>query len=294
MSRLKNLIRNLNYLSKHSLWDQREEDIVYLTNKILDDAQYEFDLCDGGNVKPKILNDQDSLDLILKTGKSFVRTGDGEVKIMMGLDQPFQEYNSELANGLRKIFTDTNDNLLVGINRNYYIPGYIRNYNSFYRRYAYDYRQYYKKLLRDDVTYIDATLTAFQFGTHEDSYTINKYSKWMEAFRGKDILIVCGEGILDKLEHDIFQFANSKRCIYGPARHAWRKHKELTERIKSEATKETIIIFILGMAGKVMTAELAKQGYTCWDVGHLAKYYDAFKQGMENTEENIREFYAPD
>ena len=44
MGRIKNLIRNINYLTKHSLWDQREEDIVYLTDKILDDGFYEYEL----------------------------------------------------------------------------------------------------------------------------------------------------------------------------------------------------------------------------------------------------------
>ena len=67
MGKIKNLLRNLNYLSKNSLWDQREKDIVYLTNKILDDVQYEYDLIDGGTVKPKILDGEKSLDLILET-----------------------------------------------------------------------------------------------------------------------------------------------------------------------------------------------------------------------------------
>lgn len=66
------------------------------------------------------------------------------------------------------------------------------------------------------------------------------------------------------------------------------------KEIQEQKVDNPIIVFILGMAGKVMAAELAEQGYTCWDVGHLAKYYDAFMKGMEGTEDNIRKFYAPD
>ena len=55
MGKIKNLLRNLNYLSKNSLWDQREKDIVYLTNKILDDVQYEYDLIDGGTVRSHLI-----------------------------------------------------------------------------------------------------------------------------------------------------------------------------------------------------------------------------------------------
>lgn len=294
MKRIKNLLRNINYLSKHSLWDQREKDIVYLTNKILDDAQYEYDLTDGGNNKPKILDGEESLELILKSKKSFVRTGDGEIKIMMGMNQPFQHYDKELADGLIKIFSEKNDSLLVGINRNYYIPGYLRDYSDFYRRHAYDYRQYYKKILKQDMTYIDSTLTAFQFGTHTDRKTIERYDKWRNAFRDKDIIVVCGEGILNKLEYDVFELAKSKKYIYGPTKDAWSVHESITKEIEKHNANNSIIVFILGMAGKVMASELTKQGYVCWDVGHLAKYYDAYMTGIENTEENRQRFYAPD
>lgn len=294
MRRIKNLLRNINYLMKHSLWDQREDDIVYLTNKILDDVQYEFDVNDGGTIKPNILDGEQSLDLILKTGKSFIRTSDGEVKIMMGLDQPFQKYDQALADGLRKLLSEKNDNLLVGINRNYYIPGYLWNYSSFYRRHAYDYRQYYKKILNPNITYIDATFTGFIFGTHKDEATINRYEKWKDAFAGKEIVIVCGEGVLDKLQYDIFERAKTKNFIYGPNKNAWSEKEKLMMQIKKFDNKNTIIVFILGMAGKVMAAELTECGYVCWDVGHLAKYYDAFMKGIENTEENISNFFSPD
>lgn len=294
MGRIKNLIRNLNYLSKHSLWDQRENDIVYLTNKILDDAQYEFNLTDGSTLKPVILNSDESFELIMNTGKSFVRTGDGEIKIMMGMDQPFQKYDSELADGLRKLLSEKSDNLLVGINRNYYIPGYIRDYSQFYRRNSYDYRQYYRKILNPRITYIDATLTGFQFGTHKEKSTIDRYEKWKNAFKDKDVVIVCGEGVLDKLQYDVFEKAKNKKYIYGPNRNAWSKKESLIAQIKKTTDKDSIIVFILGMAGKVMTAELAEEGYICWDVGHLAKYYDAFMHGIENTDENVKKFYEPD
>ena len=294
MGKIKNLLRNLNYLSKNSLWDQREKDIVYLTNKILDDVQYEYDLIDGGTVKPKILDGEKSLDLILETRKSFVRTSDGEVKIMMGMDQPFQNYDRDLADGLRKILSEKKENLLVGINRNYYIPGYVRNYSDFYRRYAYDYRQYYKKILNPEITYIDATLTGYQFGKHKDLVNVKRYEKWRKAFENENIIIVSGVGVLEKLQYDIFELAKSMIYIYGPSKNAWTEHDRIMKEIQEQKVDNPIIVFILGMAGKVMAAELAEQGYTCWDVGHLAKYYDAFMKGMEGTEDNIRKFYAPD
>lgn len=294
MSRIKNIIRNINYLSKHSLWDKREEDIVYLTNKILDDIQYEYDLDDGITQRFKILDSEASLELIMKTGKSFVRTGDGEIKILMGIDQPFQKYSASLSDGLAELLSEKRDDLLVGINRNYFVPGYINNYSSFFRRHAYDYRQYYKKVCNTDITYIDSTLTSYLLGDHASETSVSRYERWKEAFTDRDIVIVCGEGVLKSLDFDVFERAKSKKYIYGPSKNAWEERGYLVEEIRKKVNKDQLLIFILGMAGKVLTAELSKEGYICWDVGHLAKYYDAFMKGIEGTEENISKFFAPD
>ena len=294
MKRIKNLIRNCNYLSKHSLWDQREEDIVYLTNKILDDVRYEYDLKNQLISVPSILNSKESLDLIIKSGKSFVRTGDGECKIIMGLDQPFQSYEEDLAEGLKKILRAENKNLLVGINRNYYIPGILNNYEPFYRRHAYDYRQVYKKYMDDNEVYIDATCTAYRFENLNEKETKEQFEAWRNAFDNKRIVIVSGEGVLEKLDFDIFELAKDKKYIYGPARNAWAAREIITKQIEETVDKDQLIVFILGMAGKVMISELVEKGYTCWDVGHLAKYYDYYCKRVDGGEQLIKDFYAPD
>ena len=214
MGRIRNFFRNINYLSKHSLWDQREADIVYLTNKILDDAQYEYNLF-GEEPKPHVLEPMESTDYILLSNKSFIRTGDGECKIIMGMDQPFQKYTPDLADGLKKILRAENDNILVGINRGYYIPGKMNEYSPFYRRFAFDYRQVYKKYINFEYTYFDAACTSFRIGNKLDvSVAKDIYSKWKEAFKDRDLVIVCGEGILDSLKYDIFELAKSKKYIF--------------------------------------------------------------------------------
>lgn len=294
MNRIKTFFRNINYLTKHSLWDQREDDIVYLSNKILDDVQYEYEVYNPKSKKPNILDAEESIDLILASKKSFVRTGDGEIKIMMGMDQPFQEYDAELAKGLKRLLHGDNEDMLVGINRNYYIPGYETDYSSFYRRFAYDYRKFYETVLNPNVTYIDATCTGYRLGDHNNPKVIKRYEQWKNAFRDKDIVLISGNGILEKLEYDVFELAKSKLKIYAPAINAWREHERIMADIITNAPKDSILVFILGMAGKVMSFELTKLGYTCWDVGHLAKYYDAFMKGMEGSDENRQNFYAPD
>lgn len=293
LKRLKNLIRNVNYLSKHSLWDDNEELIVYITNKILDDVSYEYNLDSPGTKKLNILDTDETLDLIEKSNKSFVRTGDGEIKAMMGENHAFQKYEKEVTDRLINLLEQPRENVLVGVNRNYFIPLNQMDDNWYYRRNAYDFRKFYLKHCNNENQYIDAICISGRKYS-DDMKKRQHYDRWKKLFRGKDIVIICGEGILDSLEYDIFELANSKEYIYGPRINAWDKHDEIINNITNNVSKDKILVFILGQAGKAMIPELTDMGYICWDVGHLAKYYNAYMTNMEWNKENKAKFYAPD
>jgi hypothetical protein len=292
MSRIKNFIRNLNYLTKRSLWDQREQDIVYLSDKILDDVSYEYDLPCADIQKLMILDKNQTMNLIESTGKSFIRTGDGEVNLMKGSDHPFLKYNSEVAKILIDTLEHPKANLYVGVNRNYFVPLAPMGGENYYRRHAYDFRKFYMAHCDKKATYIDATCTSLGIENTKEEQQAH-FDRWRHLFADRDIVVVCGEGILDKLEYDIFELARSKEFVYGPRTDAWDKRDELMSRITS-ISKDKLIVFILGQSGKAMIVQLADMGYTCWDVGHLAKYYNAFMTGMEWNAENTAKFYAPD
>lgn len=296
MNRLYNFVRNINYLMKHSLWDQREEDIVYLTKKILDDGIYEYGLELNDCCRPSILSKADSLKLIIKNKKSFVRTGDGECKIMEGMDQPFQKYEKEIADKLKQLLSQPREDLYVGINRNYFIPLRSRDdmQSNYYRRHGFEHRETYYKYLNVDMTYLDATVTTYTLGMRRNEEIDAFFNEWKSAFEGQDLIIVCGEGILENLQYDIFTLARSKKFIYGPRKNAWDQHDSIMEKIKNETPQNHLVVFILGMAGKAMIPELTDLGYVCWDLGHLAKYYNAYLSEVKGTETAIRNFYAPD
>ncbi len=289
--RIKNLIRNINYLSKHSLWDQRESDIAYITNKILDDVSYEYGLDYPGEVKIKILSTDATIDLIKTSNKSFIRTGDGEIALMQGKNHPFQNYNEEIVRRLIKAIENPPENLLVGLNRMYFVP--LKQYGEclYYRRHAYDFREFYKKHCSKTAVYIDACCTGIgeYLGNHE--MICAHYARWRNMFAGKDLMIVCGKGLLDEYEYDIFELAKSKKIVECPRTNAWIEHDSIMEKILSEAPEDKLIVFILGQAGKAMITELVEKGYICWDVGHLAKYYDLIAKGIYEASVN---FYAPD
>lgn len=295
MERIKNLMRNINYLTKHSLWDQREQDIVYLTEKILDDGLYEYGIKLPNKKSVKILTQEETLSLIEQQPKSFVRTGDGEISLILGNNQPFQKYEKEIADILEKLLKTKRSDIYVGINRNYYISlGDVDMYSKFYRRKAYDLRNIYNRYLNLDNIYIDATFTSYELDQQKNEKIDSVYKRWKELFKDQNLVIVCGKGILDEYRYDVFELAKSKVYVDAPRRDAWDEKDSIIQQIKSNDPKECIVVFILGMAGKAMVPELTDCGYMCWDVGHLAKYYNAYMQGNVMTEDEIKAFYAPD
>ena len=288
MNRLKNFIRNINYLTKHSLWDQREEDILYLTNKIIDDVGYDYGLNKDGKIN--VLNTDETMKLLEEETISFVRIGDGELRIIGGEDQPFQRYEKEIAERLKHILSGQQKNLYVGLNYAYF-SCFPFDYE---RRNAYDFRCVLRQLCNPNNIYIDAGVTCAQIPFVSKEIASPYVERWKHLFFGKDITIICGDHILDDYSYDIFALAKTKKFIYGSRRNAWDDHARLMQEIISTASKEEILVFILGMAGKVMIPELVDKGYTCWDVGHLAKYYEAYMTDMHWSKENTINFYKPD
>ena len=295
MRKIKTLVRNITYLMKYSLWDQREEDIVYLTNKILDDGIYEYGLELPTYRKLKILEKNDSIDAILQSNKSFVRMGDGEIRIMQGIDQPFQQYEPVIADTLVELLKNQRADILVGINRGYYIPHFHAKREDYNRRFAYDFREYLDEYCNYDSTYIDGACTFnYTLGYSDDEITHMFWNKWKKAFKGKKLVIICGERIVEEMVYNIFEEAESIKYIYGLRKNAWDKHDEIIKKIEKES-KENLLIFILGMAGKAMIPEVTDMGYTAWDIGHLAKGYNAYMTGMDGHDaENVADFFAPD
>ena len=295
MGRIITLLRNINYLMKHSLWEQREEDIVYLTNKILDDGIYEYGLEFPDYRKLDILEKNDSIDAILQSNKSFVRMGDGEIRIMQGIDQPFQQYEPVIAENLVELLKNQREDILVGVNRDYYVPHFRAKKDDYNRRFSYDFRKYLDEHCNFESTYIDGACTFnYVLGYSNDETTHMFWKKWKDAFKEKKLVIICGEKFVEEMTYNIFDDAESIKYIYGPRKNAWDQHDELIKKIKNES-KDNLLIFILGMAGKAMIPEVTDMGYTAWDIGHLAKGYNAYRTGeILQTNESISSFYAPD
>lgn len=293
MRYLSNLWSNIKYLMLYSL-RERERELMYDGLNRVEDI-YNYEIKDG-NVENtlNILDVEQTLDLLLSKPKSFCRFGDGEIDIIQGRNIAFQVYDIKLAEKLKSILMSESCDLYIGLNYNLFHN--TRNFSEYTRKfYLIDvkkYRDYLLSVCSKDITYISASFN--QLYMCIDKYDFSSYyDKVLKLFEGKEIVIFCGEGILSKLQYDVFQKAKSKEYVYGPSMNAFSEYEQILEKAL-QYPKDKILCFILGPTSKVLVHELSQKGYCAWDIGHMAKDYDAFMHGRERTDEEIKHFFAPD
>ncbi len=291
MNGIVQLIKNLIYLSKFNLKNTVMSFPYYGLNlqNLIESIEWN---CSGDNVKkPKIYNRDETLDVILNSNKSLARFGDGEINIIQGKDIPYQKYDKKLAERLKEILANNQENLMVGIN--YWYFNYIdyRHLNEFSQNFSLFVmplcRQELLKYINFDKQYYDASITARELDT------IDYYEKFRELWKNKDIVVVACKNAIDALHYNIFDCASHIDYIYVPNVNSFEKYDETLTQIK-ERDKTKCIMLMAGPLSKVLASDLAGGGYRALDLGHLAKGYDYVKRQIPPNAENTILFNSID
>lgn len=245
--------------------------------------------------KPVVLGPNETVQKLTEEARSFCRFGDGEFTLMLGGGIGFQKYDPELVLRLWKIFCEENNNIYVGVPyQQFQMPDAFNDWiKEFYYTSGRWVRAFLNKYLpqKRDI-YIDTgfnqvyqTYSAMNFAAY--------YENVRRLFQGKKIALLVGKDVLNKLSYDVFELAESVDYVYGPAKDAFSHYTEiLEEALKLE--HDRLVCVILGPTSKVLVSDLTKAGYMAWDIGHLAKDYDAYRKRLNRTREEIGRFYAPD
>lgn len=250
-------------------------------------------LTGGYEHKLSILNTNETLELLEKEQFSFLRYGDGEIAIMQGKSIPFQEYNPELAQKLKEMLRDNEKEIRIGIPYYYMHP--LDSLNDFTKKFARALPVQRKFLCRNcsrNITYIDTALTQV-YQTYKEYDFENYYERMQNLLRDRDITVVCGEGVLERLECKALDVCHSVNYIYAPSMNAYTKYDDILRQILS-TDKKRLVCVVLGPTAKILVSDLAKAGYQAWDMGHYFKDYDAYLRKRPRTGEEIAKFYQPD
>lgn len=285
---LYNIWHNIRYFLTHDFYMEENKNRL----ELLDAAEWNM----GGRESTglKILNQEDTLTVLSNNPKSFCRFGDGEINIIMGRGIPFQKYDDRLAQYLKEILSAKHADMYVGINYYYYHDNSIFNeFNrSFYQLYSYKFGRFFAEVCNKQNLYIDASFNQiYQLYKEYDFETY--FGRIKQLFSNKKLVIFSGNGVLTKLQYNLFE--NAREVIYetGPSKNAFDKFDELLSRAKQYG-KEYLLCFILGPTSKALVYELNYNGYYAWDIGHLAKDYNSYMMREERTEDKLKRFYDPD
>ncbi len=243
--------------------------------------------------KLHILNTDETLTLMENEKISFLRFGDGEIAIMRGESIPFQEYDAKLAKHLRKLLRTNLDGLKIGIPYYYMHP--VNRLNDFTAGFAKGLavqRRFLCKNCDRDMTYVDTAITQV-YQTYK-KYDFKKYYERMQKLlSGRDVTIVCGEGVLDRLAYRAFDVCKSVEFVTAPSMNAYAEYDRLLKEALKTG-KERLVCIVLGPTAKALAYDLHKRGYQAWDMGHYFKDYDAYMKKKPRTAAEITQFYKPD
>lgn len=288
----KRIISNIGFLIKNDLYEEEYR----IKDEAIEDCIYEFEEDNKILKRLDILSPDETLDLLYESPKSLSRYGDGEIKIIQGIDCEFQKYHPDLAKKMTDILTKKRNNLYVGLNGAYFSSPYQygERHHRYYRENGTRFRRFFLSLCDTSNKYLDAGCFCAYY-RYGDSYDYEAhYKKCKRLFDGKKIALVCGKGIFDKLTYDIFDKAIDKILIEAPAKDAFDNYSSIIYEINEKVPKDYLVCIVLGMTATALAADLADEGYVAWDIGHIVKDYDAYMRGLEKTESNMNSFWAAD
>lgn len=278
---------------------------------------------ENGNVRdifknfhiPLIYNFCDTVDMLVDTGKSFSRFGDGEFKVMTNpnIDHNFQMNSEILRRRLKEILISNDDNVEIGVNRIYF----YKDGNEHPKIEEFIYKKNYGKMIIKDGYlsfmkrdhYYDSTFTipCHHYIMPKDFFE-SYFEKIKSIWSGKNVILATGDTEILKYKYNIFsEKSKSLRLIELSKKHAFEYQKRIMRAVKqmipSDSKSDYVVLFGCGIAATVFSYDFGKEGICqSIDIGHLAKEYNNFKNGTvpwsnnesffsgTKTEEDSRKF----
>ena len=242
---------------------------------------------------PKIMTEDETLDVLINERKSICRFGDGELNIVNGKDIPFQKFDPKLQERLIEILSSKNDQIMIGLPKiAFYSKANITPENkNFWRKKGNRFRAAILPHIDMSWQYYPTEVTlAYSYYINYDME--GYFNKFRKIWENREVVIITGKTVFNKIDNSIFDNAKSVEFIYGPSMNAFDEYDALLNKALT-IDKEKIVISILGPTAKPLCFDLALKGYQALDLGHIAKSYDLFKKKIGTNDKGVN-FYRPD
>lgn len=256
-----------------------------ITKAKIDNLIYE--LLDPGFQKeefrfPAIRSCQETLEEIIKGGKSIARFGDGEFAQINGMDRyNFQKLDAELALRLEEVLHSHHPRMLIAIANNYgNLQSYTEDAANAIRIYMMGKkaRPQHMKLLERDRIYYDAYVTR-PYVMYRDNNTDaprKRFEAVKEIWQGRKVMIVEGAQTRMGVGNDLLEGAREVKRILAPATSSFDRYDDILKASLEYAHEDTLFLIAMGPSAGVLAYDLTVEGYQAIDIGHLDLEYEWF------------------
>ena len=231
--------------------------------------------------KLSIMNSEDTIKYILSSHVSISRFGDGEIELMHGYKNLFQDYSQKIANRLKEV--KTTDKCLVCLpnifSRDAFNKTIVKGDEyKVWIRHKLKYNYYYKKHFKDSSPLGDAFISRFYMRYNDKSKEKNaKYvSLLKKLWDNRKIVFIEGENSRLGYGNDLFDNAKSIERILCPKLNAFEKYDEIIDYITKNVDKSKLLILALGATATILSYDLSNMGYQALDLGHIDIEYEWF------------------
>lgn len=218
----------------------------------------------------------ETIDELLRTEKSMVRFGDGEIVMIKGVDLMLQQASPEIGKGLAEILAYPYDDLMVTI------PGIfdtLSDHNKASRQFWRDHllfcRKTYEKYCNPNRIYGTTFVSRCYYYGKDRSACGGWFAKIRKIWENKDIVIVEGTRTHNGVGNDLFDTAADIERIICPPSNAYGALPKMIEACLGY-DRNRLFLLSVGVAAKFLALELFQKGYRVLDIGNMDLEYEWF------------------
>lgn len=226
---------------------------------------------------PRQLGFLETVEKLADEELSFVRVGDGELKMALDLtiNHEFQKNTVHLQRDLIGAIEESRDRegVLFGSPHFYRGPHWSAVWSRIWPE--------FKELIEPARVMGNAHVTRpIYFDVTEQEGV----EAWRRVWDKKNVTIITGKSSRFELTPELFDNLASAERIDSVDKHAYKDIPRLLTLV--DAAKETDLFLVaLGPAGTILTAEIAKRGRRAVDVGHISSSYATSFKGAKRPEQ---------
>lgn len=232
--------------------------------------------------KPFIMNDNDTVDYIIKNNCSITRFGDGEINLILGNDIIwFQKYSKEIKDKLIEVANINNDKLLVCIPKeivNDTLDNYTIWAKKFWKKHRLLVGGFYNKYFNKQQMVGDASISRFYLGKDNKNEINNFVIKLKHIWNDRDLLIVEGYNSKLGIDNDLLDNSKSIRRIICPNKNAFNSYDKIIQSVNRNYHRGDLVLLALGPTATILAADLSiKHNIQTLDLGHIDIEYMWYK-----------------